>query len=183
MSTTVTPILTAEEFWLLPDNDLRRELVRGEVEETMPTGGEHGFIVINFGSLLRQWAKANAAGIVGTETGFILERAPDLVRAPDLHFVRADRLPAGRPATAFYEFAPDLAVEVISPSETAADVQGKVRDYLAAGTALVVLVYPGTRSLVAHAADGTGRTYREDESFTAPTVLPGFSCPVAEIFA
>ena len=80
------------------------------------------------------------------------------------------------------ELAPDFAVEVISPSETAEEVQEKVRDYLAAGTALVVLAYPRTRLLVAHAPDGSARTYREDETFTAPTVLPGFSCHVAELF-
>lgn len=183
MSTTAVRLLTAEEFWLLPDNEKRRELVRGEVEETMPTGAEHSGILANFFLALILWAKQAGAGMVSTEAGFILERNPDVVRAPDLYFVRADRLPVGRLPVKFYDFAPDLAVEIISPSETAADVQGKVRDYLAAGTSLVVLAYPRTRSLIVHAADGTGRTYREDEHFTAPAVLPGFSCPVAEIFA
>ena len=83
------------------------------------------------------------------------------------------RLPAGRPSTRFYDFAPDLAVEVISPSETAEEVQEKVRDYLAAGSSLVVLVYPRTRLLIAHATDGSSRTYREDEVFSDAAVLPG----------
>ncbi len=148
----------------------------------MPTGGEHSVVVIAFGSLLRHWAKEHNAGIVGTEAGFVLDRGPDVVRAPDLYFVRAERLPGGRIPVQFYDLVPDLAVEVISPSETAEGVQEKVRDYLAAGSNLVVLVYPRTRLLIAHAADGSSRTYREDEVFSDPTVLPGFSCRVAELF-
>lgn len=180
---TTTKLLTAEEFWLLPSTELRRELVRGEVAEAMPTGGKHSAIVITFGALLHRWADVNDAGVVGTGAGFILDRDPDLVRALDLYFVRAERLPDGEPPDAFYELAPDFAVEVVSPSETAEGVEEKVRDYLAAGTALVALVYPRTRRLIAHAADGSARTYREDETFSAPQVLPGFSCRVAELFS
>jgi Uma2 family endonuclease len=176
-------LLTAEDFWRVPDNGKRLELVRGEVVETMPAGGEHSFIAGNFVILLGHWAKAGGTGIVGTEAGFILDRDPDVVRAPDLYFLRADRLPAGRVPVQFYNLAPDLAVEVISPSETAEGIQEKVRDYLAAGSSLVVLVYPRTRLLIAHAADGSSRTYREDEVFSDPAVLLGFSCRVAELFS
>jgi Uma2 family endonuclease len=183
MSATATTLLTAEEFWHLPDNGKRSELVRGEVVETMPTNGEHGAIVGMFIFFLIQWTRATGAGVVGTETGFILDHDPDIVRAPDVHFVRASRLPAGRPSMRFYDFAPDLAVEVISPSETAEEVQEKVRDYLAAGSSLVVLVYPRARLLIAHSTNGSSRTYREDEEFSDPTVLPEFSCRVAELFA
>jgi Uma2 family endonuclease len=183
MSATATTLLTADDFWHLPDVGRRLELVRGEVVETVPTGGEHSIVVIAFGALLRQWAKERDAGVIGTEAGFILDRGPDVVRAPDLYFVRAERLPAGRVPVQFYELAPDLAVEVISPSETAEGVQEKVRDYLAAGSRLVVLVYPRTRLLIAHAADGSSRTYREDEVFSDEAVLPRFSCRVGELFA
>ena len=182
MSTTAAKLLTAEEFWHVPDNGKRLELIRGEVVETMPTGGEHSIIVIAFGTLLRLWAKEHNAGYVGTEAGFILDRDPDVVRAADLYFIRADRLPAGHVPVQFYNLAPDLAVEVIAPSETAEEVQEKVRDYLAAGSSLVVLVYPRTRLLIAHATDGSSRTYREDEIFSDAMVLLGFSCHVAELF-
>jgi Uma2 family endonuclease len=122
-------------------------------------------------------------GVVGIRAGFILARNPDTVLGPDLYFVRTDRLPGGRIPVQFYDLAPDLAVEVISPSETAEGVQERVRDYLAAGSSLVVLVYPRTRLLIAHTADGSSRTYREDEAFSDPAVLPEFSCRVAELFA
>lgn len=183
MSITTARLLTADEFWLLAESEMRRELVRGEVVETMPVGGEHSVIVINFAIVLGSWAKVNGAGVVGTEAGFILDHDPDVVRAADLYFVRADRLPAGRAPARFYNLAPDFAVEVVSPSETAEEVQEKVRDYLAAGTALVVVLYPRTRILVAHVTDGSAHTYREDEMFAAPTVLPGFSCRVGDLFA
>ena len=183
MSATATKLLTADDFWHLPDEGKRLELVRGEVIEAMPTNGEHGAIAGMFVHFLIQWARPIKAGIAGTESGIILDRDPDIVRAADVHFVRADRLPMGRPSAQFYDFAPDLAVEVISPTETAEGVQEKVRDYLAAGTGLVILVYPRTRLLIAHAADGSSRTYREDEVFSDSTVLPGFSCHVAELFS
>jgi Uma2 family endonuclease len=183
MINTEAPHITVESFWCMPEEGQHLELVRGEVLATPLPGAEHSVIVASFGVPLLQWAKATGTGVVSVRSGFILGRKPDTVRATDLAFVRADRLPAGRIPTGFFDLAPDLAVEVISPCETAADVQEKVLDYLDVGTRLVVLVYPIIRCLIAHAADGTGRTYREDEHFSAPTILPGFTCPVAEIFA
>jgi Uma2 family endonuclease len=149
----------------------------------MPPNARHGVVAIRFGVRLDLWATEGERGIVGVESGFILDRDPDIVRGPDVYFVRADRMPPEGLPDAFWELAPDLAVEVVSPSETANDVREKVQDYLDAGTALVVVIYPKTRELVAHTPDGLARTYRGDETFTAPDVLPGFSCRVAELFA
>jgi Uma2 family endonuclease len=182
MNTTAATLLTAEELWCLPENGKHLSLVRGVIVEEPLPGGEHGAIVAAFGYLLIRWAKASGVGVAGIRAGFILARDPDTVVGPDLSFVRASRLPEGRIPVQFYDLAPDLAVEVISPSETAEGVQEKVRDYLAAGASLVVLVYPRTRLLIAHAADGSSRTYREDETFSDPAILPGFSCHVAELF-
>lgn len=182
MSITTTKLLTAEEFSLLPATQMRRDLVRGAVVETMPTGFRHGRLAFVFGKKLDNWAEEHAAGVVGVETGFILDRDPDVVRAPDVFFVRAERLPPGELPETFADFAPDMAVEVVSPSETANEIREKVQDYLATGTALVVVIYPKMRELVAHTPDGLARTYRSGEIFTAPDVLPGFSCVVAELF-
>jgi Uma2 family endonuclease len=183
MGTATIPLLTAEDFWLLPEGERRLILVRGVVVEEPLPGGEHGAIVATFGALLVKWARERSAGAVGVRAGFILARDPDSVLAPDVHFVRADRLPAGRVPARFYGLAPDLAVEVVSASDTAEDIQEKVRDYLAAGSSLVVLVYPRTRMIAAHSTIGLGQTYREDEAFSDATVLPGFSCRVAELFS
>jgi Uma2 family endonuclease len=183
MSATTTKLLTAEEFSLLPETELRRSLVHGEVVETMPTSGSHGVTAGRFFKALILWADASNAGAAGFESGFILDRDPDVVRGPDVYFVRAERIPDGIVPNTFWDIAPDLAVEIVSPSETATGIREKVQDYLAAGTALVVVIYPKTRELVAHTPDGLARTYRSDETFTAPDVLPGFSCAVAELFA
>jgi Uma2 family endonuclease len=183
MSTTTTKPLTAEEFSLLPETEMQRSLVRGEVVETMPPNASHGIIAGRFFKALIIWADETNAGAAGFEPGFILDRDPDVVRGPDVYFVRADRIPAGGIPNTYWDLAPDLAVEVISPSETANEIREKVQDYLAAGTALVLVIYPKTRELDAHTPDGLARTYRSDEDFTSPAVLPGFSCRVSELFS
>lgn len=151
--------------------------------ETTPPNARRGIVAIRFGVRLDRWATETGSGIVGVESGFILDRDPDTVRGPDVYFVRADRVPPEGAPDTFRDLAPDLAVEVVSPSETANEVREKVQDYLAAGTPLVVAIYPKTRELVAHTPDGLARTYRADEIFTAPAILPGFACRVAGLSA
>ncbi|MBC8077877.1 MAG: Uma2 family endonuclease [Chloroflexales bacterium] len=123
MSATATQLLTAEEFLLLPENGMRRALERGEVEETMPPGGRHGVTVASIGAFLCRWADGRGSGCTGISSGFILARDPDIVRGPDVFYVRAERIPAEGIPEAFWTIAPDLAVEIVSPSETAEDVR------------------------------------------------------------
>ena len=182
MSSVAQRLLTAEEFWQLPGEGTHRELVRGEVVETMPPGGRHGEVVVTLGSLLRRWAKQGPGGYVGTEAGFILGHDPDIVRGPDVSYVRTDRIPPDGVPEAFWPFAPDLAVEVVSPSETANDIQEKVHDFLSAGTPLVWVIYPRRGEVVVHTADGLARTYSGDDILEHPDVLQGFSCRVSELF-
>ena len=180
---TAAKLMTAEEFWLLPETEMRRSLVRGEVEETMPPGARHGIVASAFDRRLGTWAEQRKAGWVGVESGFILARNPDIVRGPDVYFVRAERIPADGVPEAFWHLAPDLAIEVVSPSESAQDILEKIEDFLAAGTPLVWVAYPTRRIVVAYTADSGAHTYRADDLLTAPDVLPGFSCPVADLFA
>lgn len=181
MSSLAPRLITAEEFAQLPDSE-RMELVRGEVIESMPPGGEHAEIAGAIVTLLRLWLKHNIGGYTGVEASYLLSRNPDILRVPDVSYVRKDRIPpSGRPK-AYWNIPPDLAVEVISPSETGAGIRAKVRDYLAAGTLLVWTVYPDTREVVVHTADGLARTYGENDIIEDANVLPGFSCKVAEIF-
>jgi Uma2 family endonuclease len=179
----VTPrVLTAEELWRLPDNGKRRALVRGEVIETMPPGGQHGMIALALGSHLERWARSGPGGCVGVESGFILARHPDTVRGPDVFYVRAERLPPGGIPESYWEIAPDVAVEIVSPSESAADVREKVRDYLAAGTALVWVIYPRTQEVIAHTPDGLARTFSRHDVLAHFEILPEFTCALAELF-
>jgi Uma2 family endonuclease len=175
--------MTAEEFWQSPFNTKHSELVRGEVVESMPPSKDHGTIALAIGTLLRVWIQSGAGGKAGVESGFLLARDPDTVRGPDVYYVSSTRAQADDTSRAFWTVAPDLAVEVVSPDETAEEIRAMVRDFLTAGTPLVWVVYPRTGEVVVHTADGLARTYGENDVLEFSEVLPGFSCKVSELFA
>jgi Uma2 family endonuclease len=180
---TATRSITAEELSRMPD-DRRRELVRGKLREMAPSGFDHGATIHNFQLLLGNHVAAHDLGVVvGAETGFRLSRNPDTVRGVDVGFVRADRIPTtGRP-TSYWEGAPDLAVEVLSPNDTVEAIEEKVDDYLAAGCPMVLVINPRRRTLTVHRPGHNPVFLRESDSFAADDVVPGFTCPVAAIFA
>ena len=182
MSTVAQQLLTAEAFWNSSQNGKYRILVRGEVVETMPPGAKHGTIASRLTARLCRWAEAGRRGCVGVESGFILARDPDTVRGPDVFYVRAERIPKLGIPEAFWNLAPDLAVEVVSPDESAREIQEKVGDFLSAGTPQVWVVYPRRREVVIHRPDGSARTVSGSDVLEDQEVLPGFSCRVAELF-
>ena len=182
MNSVAQQLMTAEELWQLPDTGVRYELIDGELVETMPPGGIHGAVAVVLSTLLRIWMRQHGRGYIGVEAGFILARDPDKVRGPDVSYVRAERIPVSGIPEGFWTIAPDLAVEVVSPTETAEEIRAKVRDFLRAGTPMVWVIYPRSREVVVHLPDGTARTYHEQAELTAPAILPGFSCTVTELF-
>ena len=115
------------------------------------------------------------------ETGVILARNPDTVRALDAAFVRSERL-ADQPTTGFFDGAPDLALEVISPSETVDEVESKVIDYLEAGVALVWLIYPRTQTVTVYRSSTDINILTIEDTLTGGDLLPGFSVSLKEIF-
>ncbi|MBI1903911.1 MAG: Uma2 family endonuclease [Planctomycetia bacterium] len=173
--------VTAEELWRLPDDGTRRQLVRGRVVVEPLRGARHGGIVANVGSLIGRWAQC-CGGVAAFSSGYILARNPDTVRGPDVSYVRPERIPPTGVPEAFWELAPDLAVEVVSPSDAAELIREKVREYLSAGTRLVWVIYPRSREVVAHTPDGLSQTFGAADTLASPDVLPGFSCKVAELF-
>lgn len=176
--------VTADEILHLPDDGFRYELVKGDVRKMTPAGFDHGAIVANLTAPLQQHVKSHGLGVVcGAETGFKLSSDPDTVRAPDVAFVRRERIPgSGRP-TGFWPGPPDLAVEVLSPSDTIFAIDEKVAAWLAAGAAGVWVVNPSRRTVTIHRADGTARILSEAETLEADDVVPGFSLPLTELFA
>ena len=174
--------MTVEEFWNLPGDGKWQSLVRGEVIEEVRPGALHGVVASRVVVRLNAWATTGPGGIVGVESGFVLSRHPDTVRGPDIYYVAPDHVPDTGVPEAFWSAAPDLAVEVISPSEKVGDVREKVRDYLAAGTSLVWVVYPRTREVMVHTPDGLARTYGEEDVLEGFERLPGFRCAVSELF-
>ncbi|HIP69801.1 MAG TPA: Uma2 family endonuclease, partial [Anaerolineae bacterium] len=150
MLLTQERLITAEELLKRPPEDRRGELVKGEFISMSPASYLHGEIGAKMLFLLAKFVYSHQAGKLYTaETGFLLTRNPDTVRAPDVAFVQTRNLPE-QPKRGFFAGAPDLAVEIISPNETVADIEDKVIDYLEAGSQQVWLIYPRTKTVTVY---------------------------------
>lgn len=174
--------ITAAEFWELIQraeyDDKHVELVNGEIVIMPPPSALHGEIVSLIVFFFRAFLLEHPLGRLYTEIGYILN--PGTVRAPDVSFVRGDRLPNGSPIE-HIPFPPDLAVEVVSPGNSASELHNKVTEYLDAGTLFVWVVYPIPRHVVVHTAQGA-KTYREGDTLDGGHLLPGFTLEVRKIF-
>lgn len=182
-------LLTVEEFEdMLPirdehGNEHSYELVDGRLVPVTPPGFEHGRVCMCVARRLDAFVEAHGLGaVVINDTGFVLRRGPDTMRGADVAFVRADRLPPADMLDRGYRGAPDLAVEVVSPSDRAGEVAQKVHEYLAAGARLVWVLRPKRRSLTVHESGGASRVYRPGDTVSGGDVLPGFAVPVADLF-
>jgi Uma2 family endonuclease len=176
--------LTADDLWRMGEGDVRRELVDGEVIEMTPAGGVHGEVLLKVGRRIGEHVDARRLGkVVGGDVGFVLALPsdPERVRAPDVAFISTERLPEGLPQ-GFIAGAPDLAVEVLSPSDNPVEVQQKVRDYLEAGARLVWVLAPRARAATVYRPDGSARLVRAPESLDGEDVLPGLAIPLADLF-
>jgi Uma2 family endonuclease len=183
-ATAPSQTMTADDLLKLPSGQgARFELVQGELRTMPPTGFEHGDIAGELLMRLRQFVRANHLGRVLTaETGFILSRDPDTVRAPDVSFVREARVAQLGRVKGFFPGAPDLAVEVVSPSDSAGEVQRKVDDYFAAGTQQVWIIYPDLRKVAVFRSASASHVFSATDALDGGDLLPGFTCPVAELF-
>lgn len=176
-------LLTAEEFFqLYSHRDGRYALVKGKVMEMAPPGGVHGGVASNIVYLLSAYNRQHQRGAVMVESGFRLESEPDTVRGPDVSFVRQERVPAEGLPTGFFMGPPDLAVEVVSPWDSAAELQRKVQDYLRSGAQRVWVAYPDTHTMVVHRPGGAARWYGQGDVLEDPELLPGFQLPMKEVF-
>lgn len=181
MMTGQKTLLTAGEFYLFCcRNDGRYELVDGEVVEMAPPNDEHGEIASNVSAAFNVYSRRRGVGRTRVETGYRLRTGPDTVRGPDVSFVLRPRV-EGR-GSGFVPGAPDIAVEIVSPSDTGAMIARKVAEYLAAGSQRVWAVYPRVRRVIIHRADGSVISYGGDDVITDEELLPGFSLPLSEIF-
>ncbi len=175
--------MTAEQLFELPDDGYRSELVGGEIVRMTPTGGTHGIVAMRIGVLLSEYVEAHRLGVCfAAETGFILQRDPDTVRAPDVAFVAAGHVPNTGIPTFYWPSAPDLAVEVLSPWDRPAEVRRKVDEYFAAGTRLVWIVDPAAHTVHVYRSPDDVHVLRDDDELSGDDVLPGFRCPVKRLF-
>jgi Uma2 family endonuclease len=174
--------MTAEKLLELPDDGMRHELVEGELRTMTPAGERHGWVALGIGARIFEHVEREGLGrAYAAETGFVLHRGPDTVRAPDVAFVTTDRL-TPEPTTGFAELAPDLVVEVVSPSDRASEVSSKALMWLDAGVRLVWVVDPQARLAAVHHPGGLVTVLREDGVLDGEDVLPGFRLPLATVF-
>lgn len=180
--TTQTKLITAKDLWQMGAAGEKYELVKGKLVEMTPPGGTHGSTAVKLATLLQNFVDTHQLGEVMVESGFLLATNPDTVRGPDVSFLAKDKIPAEGLPDGYIHGAPNLAVEIVSPSDTASDIQAKVQDYLEYGVQLVWVVYPQQQVVIVHHPDGTAQTLDQNDTLRGETVLPNFSCQIADIF-
>jgi Uma2 family endonuclease len=179
-------LLTADAFFRMPlDEGWRYELIRGELRRLPVAGHVHGDVAMRVGARLALFVEQRALGrTYAAETGFIIAREPDTVRCPDAAFVSAERLVDLRLSNhGFFPGPPDLALEVLSPSDSKAEVEEKTAAWLASGTGAVLLVDPRRHTATVHRPQREPVSFGASDTVTLPDLLPGWSLPLAEIFS
>jgi Uma2 family endonuclease len=188
MSTT-TRLMTADELLVMPHgdergNDCRFELLHGELKTMAPTGGTHGILCLELGMVIGNFVKAHDLGAAfGAETGFIVEHDPDSVLGTDVAFVSQERLQSIENLDKFVPFAPDLAVEVLSPGNTVSEMDEKIALYFSAGSRQVWIVKPKQRTIAVYSSPFDVRILGEQDTLDGGDVLPGFELELSKLFA
>lgn len=181
---TTTQRMTIEEFSALPDEPgVYYELVEGEVVRMPTPKPGHGLLVEAIGDILKAFVRERQLGyVLRDNNGFVLRQNPDTVRVPDVSFVRRERVLAIDVWKEYIAGAPDLAVEIASPGDRAEAMHAKAREYVAAGSRLVWLVWPKTQSVTVYVSGIEPREYGANETLDGGDVLPNFSAPVRDLF-
>ena len=183
MSATTQTLMTADELLEMPHGNFRYELVAGELIKMSPTGGMHGIVTARLNAVVFNHVESNDLGYVfGAETGFKLASDPDTVRAADVAFVSHARMPKDADINKFLPIAPDLVVEVVSPSDTLYEVEEKIAEWLAAGALAVWVANPKRRTLTVHRANQPPQVSAESDTLKGGEALPDFSYSLAKLF-
>jgi Uma2 family endonuclease len=168
----------------MPDDGYRYELVKGELKKMSPSGHKHGRVTINVTTPLDKHARANDLGVVyAAETGFILSSDPDTVLAPDVAFVSRKRIQEVGDVEGYWPGAPDMVVEVISPSDTYTEVEEKVVQWLSAGVRMVLVVDPRRRIVTVYRSLTDITILTEGATIDGGDVVPGWKMQVDDLFA
>lgn len=175
--------VTADVLLQMPDDGSRYELVQGELRRMNPAGNVHGRIAALVTRRLAQYVEENQLGTVyAAETGFRLFSDPDTVRAPDVAFLSQASVEVVGEVEGFWPGAPDLAVEVVSPGDSYADVEENIFDWLDAGTKMVVVINPRQRSATVYKSPTDITALAETAVLNGGDVVPGIELVVREIF-
>lgn len=170
---------TTAQMYHVPRDGRKYELVQGELTVT-PAGLRHEAVGGNLFYEIMSYLKHHPIGqVFGSSAGYQL--AENLLLSPDISFVRTDRLPGGRAPDGFGEFAPDLAVEIISPGDGLTEIEQKVQLYLDHGTQRVWVVNPKLERATLYRPDGSARVLQAADALDGEDVLPGFTCRLADL--
>lgn len=176
--------ITLDDFERLPEEDgFRLELVCGHVVREPRPMPLHGRVAARLTRFLDEHMDSSELGTVVVEVDFLISEEPPTVRAPDIAFVSTRRLPLDPYAPSYWRFAPDLAVEILSPTNRAAEMQRKVLEYLVAGSRMVWVIDPESRTVVSYRSRTDIQLLGPDEALDGGDVLPGFHLPLARLFA
>ena len=182
MATTIAP-RTIDDLERDGAPEGRWELINGELVELSPGSEDHGAygvaVIVHLGSHVYS---RRLGRVFGADTGFVISDDPPTVRVPDAAFVLAERLPRDRDRRRFLRVLPDIAVEVISPSDRPGDVIAKVALWLNAGVPLVWLVDPEMETVTVFERGKAPLLLTVDQTLTGGDILPGFELPVQAIF-
>ena len=176
--------MTADELLALPRGEFRYELINGELKKMSPTGHKHGKITMRLSAPLAQHVRERGLGeVYAAETGFKLSSDPDTVRAPDIAFIRQQRVTEIGNTEGYWPGSPDLAVEVLSPNDRVAEVEENVSEWLGGGARQVWVVSPKLHTVTVYRSLTDIKTLTEKDKLDGDDVVPEFQISIAEIFA
>ena len=179
---TATPPITGEEFLEMPGAD-PCELVAGEIKRMSPAGWKHGTIEARLAQRLSDFVDEYDLGeVMVGEVGVYTGRDPDTVRGADVLFISHERLEAASPE-GFLDVAPELVVEIMSPTNKWEAVRRKIGEYLAIGVECVWIVEPENRAVQVYTAPDTVRTFSGADALKGEDLLDGFMLPLRDLFA
>lgn len=178
-----TRVITAEELLRMRDDGWKYELVAGRLLKMTPPGGVHGAVAVRLGAAIAAFVDVNRLGIVFVETGFKLANNPDTVRGPDVAVVVRNRIPATGIPKGYWQGAPDLAVEVLSPDDLRSEISEKIEQYLETGARQVWVVEPSARRVTVYRPGASPQVLCETDTLDGGDLLPGFEYPIARVFA
>lgn len=175
---------TGEDLLALSGEDNRYELIQGALIVMSPATPVQGRFAMSLSFALYDYVRQQQLGeVYVSEPGFELQPKPEqIIRSPDVAFVRKENIPPLDEEEGFWKIAPDLVVEIISPSETAISIQNKVTDYLTAGVRLIWIVYPKSQTVVEYKSASQIRQLNLNDSLEGSDVIPGFSYPIRDLF-
>ncbi len=176
-------LLSAEQFLLLPDDGVPKELVRGRIVTMKVPAPRHGYFCALGVEFYAPFVRQQDSGrFMTNDSGVITERDPDTVRGPDVSYYSFKRLPKGPIPDGYLNVAPDAAWEIRSPTDNWVKTMAKVNELLNAGVEVVCVLDPRTESITVCTTDGPPRVLYKGDVLSLPTIFPGFDLPVTRFF-